>query len=113
MHEFTIALNVIDIAREYAEKAKSDKVIEIEIEVGEVSGIVYEALEFALDSAAKNTLLEKAERRIIKIPGKAVCNNCQHEFQTNTIYAECPSCKSFDIEFKQGKELRVKSILFD
>ena len=57
MHEFTIALNIIDIAKEYAIKAGTEKVIEIEIEVGDVSGVVFEALEFALENATLHTLL--------------------------------------------------------
>ncbi|MFC2101202.1 hydrogenase maturation nickel metallochaperone HypA [Bacteroidota bacterium] len=113
MHEFTIALNVIDIAKEYSRKANSEKVLEIEIEVGEVSGIVYEALEFALNSATKNTLLEQANKKIIRIHGKAVCNKCQHSFPLDNIYGECPSCNSFDFQIVHGKELRVKSILFE
>ena len=60
MHELSIAMNVIEIADEYAAKANATVVKEIEIEVGELSGVVLDALEFAMEVAVKNTILEQA-----------------------------------------------------
>jgi len=113
MHEFSIALSIIDIANEYAVKAKSDNIIEIEIEVGDVSGVISEALEFSLESAVKNSVLEKATRKIIKIPGMAKCNDCGTQFNIDNVYGQCPGCSSYDNEVIKGKELRVKSLLID
>jgi len=113
MHELSIAMNIIDIAGEYAEKAKAKVVHRIEIEVGELSGVVFEALEFAMENAVKNTILENAKWFIHKISGKVLCENCSYEFDTDNVYTPCPKCGDYRQEIIQGRELRVKSITVD
>lgn len=113
MHEFSLALNIIDIATEYAVKENAIEVREVEIEVGELSGVVIEALEFALESAVKGTLLEKAECIIKIVKGEVICNDCNYEFKTDNLYTECPQCHSYSIEIIKGKELKVTSIVIE
>lgn len=113
MHELSIATNIVEIAVEYAEKNNASVVKEIEIEVGELSGVVVEALEFAMDSATKQTILENAKVKIDFIHGKAKCNHCGHEFPVSSIYEVCPKCNSYNSEIIKGKELRVKSLIVD
>jgi hydrogenase nickel incorporation protein HypA/HybF len=113
MHEFSIAMNVVEIAVEYAGKEKATVVREVEIEVGELSGIVREALEFALESAVKDTVLEHARIVMTVIPGKARCIQCGHEYYTTDLFRMCPACRSCTPDIIGGKELRVKSITID
>ena len=113
MHEFSIAMNVVEIAAEYAGKEKAKVVREIEIEVGELSGIVLEALEFALESAVKDTILEHARIVMTVIPGKARCIQCYYEYHTSDLFRSCPVCRSCAPDIIGGKELRVKSITVD
>ena len=113
MHELSIAKNIIDIARETARQNHINRITEIEIEVGGVSGIVIESLEFAMEMSVRNTILENAKTTIIKIPGKARCLNCNFEFEINSYYAQCPECQHYKFDVIQGKELRVKSLIAD
>ena len=113
MHEFSIALNIVDIATEYARREEAKSVREMEIEVGELSGIVMEALEFALESAVRGTLLENAERKIIHIPGLVRCTACGHEYEAHDFFTQCPRCGAGPPEIIQGRELRLKSLLVD
>jgi hydrogenase nickel incorporation protein HypA/HybF len=113
MHEYSIALNIIDIASKTAKDAGATKINEVELEVGILSGVVIEALEFALESAIKNTLLENAKININRIKARAKCNNCNTEFEPGDLIAECPVCSSFDFKIINGRELRVKSINVD
>jgi hydrogenase nickel incorporation protein HypA/HybF len=113
MHELSIAMSVIDIADEYAAKEKAKIVREIEIEVGELSGVILDALEFAMEFAVKKTILENAKCRYIRIPGIARCKKCSHEFNTNNLHTPCPECGAYEQEIISGKELRVKSLIVD
>jgi hydrogenase nickel incorporation protein HypA/HybF len=113
MHEFSIAMNIVDIAAEYAEKEKAEVIREIEIEVGELSGVVIEALEFALESAVKDTILTHAKIVTKVIRGRARCINCHHEYPTDDLFKRCPRCKSCAPDIIKGKELRVKSMIVD
>jgi hydrogenase nickel incorporation protein HypA/HybF len=113
MHELTIAMEIIDIANQYSEKANKSIVKEIEIEAGELSGVEYDALAFALDISKKGTVLENAKINIEKTEGRAKCNDCRTEFPLNNLYTPCPRCGKYDFTIISGKELRVKSITID
>jgi len=113
MHEFSIAMNVVDIAVEYAGREKAKEVHEIEIEVGIFSGVVVDALEFAMESAVKGTILENAICKIELVGGKARCNECMNEYETDDLLKPCPECKKCAPVIIQGRELRVKSLIVD
>lgn len=111
MHEFSIAMNIVEIAETETRKAGATAVSKIDLEVGSMSGIVIEALEFALESAVRNTVLHKAECNIIRLPALGRCVNCGHEFSVENYFDQCPECESFNPEIIQGKELKVKSLV--
>lgn len=110
MHELSIAMNIVDIADEETKKANANKVYEIELEIGTMSGIVLEALEFALQEAVKDSVLGNAKIKITEIQAKAKCLNCLHIFKIEDLYSPCPNCNEFKTEIISGKELRVKSL---
>jgi hydrogenase nickel incorporation protein HypA/HybF len=111
MHELSIAMSIVEIAEENIQKANLSKVTEIELDVGELSGVVYDALEFAMEEAVKDTVLKDAVRKINRISGKARCNDRACEFELDDIYTPCPKCASFDNEIIKGKELKVMSLI--
>ena len=113
MHEFSIAMNIVDIASEYARKEEAKSVKEIEIEVGQLAGIVLEALEFSLEAAVKGSILEDAKRTIISLPGLLRCRACSHEYESSDFFSECPECGAGPPEIIQGRELRVKSLVIE
>ncbi|MBN2613736.1 MAG: hydrogenase maturation nickel metallochaperone HypA [Bacteroidales bacterium] len=113
MHEFSIAVNIVEIAEETAKLHHAEKISGIVLEIGEASGIVPEALEMAMQSAVKNTMLENAKITFIYIPAKAICNDCNKEFNPDNLIAVCPHCSSFNVTITSGKEMRVKSIEID
>ena len=110
MHELSIVKSIIGIA-DSAVSNRSEVVINrIDLEIGELSGVEYSALDFAWDIATKDTVLEDAERCIDKVKGMARCSECDHEFEIKQLYDPCPNCASYFNEVLKGKELRVKSI---
>jgi hydrogenase nickel incorporation protein HypA/HybF len=110
MHELSIATNIVAIAEEQAEQNKAKSVKEITIEIGALSGVVIEALEFAMEEAIKKTLLEKSHYNILLIPAKGRCRQCKKEFDMEEHFAVCPFCQHTQIDIIQGKELNVKSL---
>lgn len=110
MHELSIALGIVELAEREAIKAKASTIETIELEIGELSGVEIEALEFAWPVAVEGTMLEKAKKIIDKISGKAKCLECENLYDINNLYDSCPKCKSHFKDIYKGKELRVKSI---
>ena len=113
MHELSIATSIIEIAEEFAIKNKGANIIKIEIEVGELSGIVLDSLEFALELAIEKTVLERAKIIITTIKGMARCKQCGKEYVNSDWYTACPQCASMDFDITGGKELQIKSIFIE
>lgn len=110
MHELSIALRIVDIAEEEVQKAGAEKVTDLDLEVGKLSGVIIEALDFAMTEAVRNSVLENASIHILEIEPKARCNNCNAEFEISELYDICPHCQSANLEILHGQELRVKSL---
>ncbi len=113
MHEFSIAMDIVDIATSSARKEAATVVKEIEIEIGQLSGVVMEALEFSLEAAVKGTIIENARRNLIIVAGKARCTQCLTEYDTDTLFKPCPMCQACAPDVIQGRELRVKSLIVE
>jgi hydrogenase nickel incorporation protein HypA/HybF len=110
MHEFSIAMDIVDIATASARETEAIVVKEIEVEVGQLSGVVMEALEFSLEAAVKGTMLEAARRNLVRIPGRARCTRCSREYDTDSLFEPCPECGALAPDIIRGRELRVKSL---
>ena len=113
MHEFSIAVDIVDIATSSARKEAATVVKESEVEIGQLSGVVMEALELSLEAAVKGTILENARRNLIIVAGKARCTQCLTEYDTDTLFKPCPKCQSCAPDLIQGRELRVKSLIIE
>ncbi len=113
MHELSIAMNIIDIAEEYLNKSDAGKIVEIEIEIGELSGVIPEALDFAMNNAVSDTVLDNAKINIVIVKGIAKCKLCSEEFAMNQAYTPCPKCEEYNSEITAGKEMRIKSLLVE
>jgi len=113
MHELSIATNIIEFAEEFARDHQVTKINRIEIEVGKLSGIVIDSLEFALELAVKDTVMEHAEVVITEIPGTSRCDKCQTIFEIYNWATICPACQSTQFEIIGGKEMQIKSIFID
>lgn len=70
MHELSIVMSIIQIAEKESAKNNAAGVDEIELEIGDLSGIEMTAFDFAWAQAIRSTLLEKAKERSIILRGK-------------------------------------------
>lgn len=113
MHEFSIAMSIIDIAESEARNANANAINELILDIGTMSGIEFLALDTALEMAVKNTMLEQTSIRINKIQAKARCNDCKNEFEMNNVYDPCPECSGLYHDLICGKELQIKSLVVD
>ncbi len=110
MHELSIIASIVDIAEEQVKKAGARQVDSIELEIGELAGVEWSALEFAWEVGVQRSVLENTDRHIQRIPGKARCVECGSSFLMKQIFDPCPKCGSYFNEILKGKELRVKAL---
>ena len=113
MHELSIAISIVDLAIDQAAKASASRVSEVELDIGVLSGIEYEALEFSLGVAAKDTLLEDTLFRINRVEPVAECPDCGHLYSPEGVFSHCPECQKPGIRLIRGSELQIKSLLVE
>ncbi len=113
MHEFSVAMSIIEVVEKEASEINSKSVSEITLDIGTMAGIEYYALDTALEMAVKDTILEKAAITVNRIDAIARCSVCKYEFLIKNITDVCPSCGSFFSDIISGKELKIKSIVVE
>jgi len=110
MHEMSIAMNIINIASKEAEKDGASSISNIELDVGKLSGVMIDSLNFCYEAVCKGTIAENSTLSINEIPAQARCKKCQHSFEIDAFMALCPLCESYEIDILQGRELKLKAI---
>lgn len=106
MHELTITQNIVAIATEYSQGAK---IYKISLEIGKLSAVMPEAIEFCFDVCCRGTPLENADLEIVEIAGKGRCRCCGTEMNLEQPFGVC-ICGSTDIEIIQGQELKIREL---
>lgn len=113
MHEMSIAQSVLDIAVGEMEKRAARHLRKIKISIGEFSGVVKEALEFAFDVLKADTPASEAEVEIQVIPMTAECVLCGPVVcRLNDLNLNCPTCGAV-IRISGGREMRVDYLDID
>ena len=110
MHEFSITQNILSIALEQAEAAKANKIVNINLTIGELTGIVDECVQFYFDLLSKDTIAAEASLSFERTPNKLRCRNCATVFSPNDLDWSCPNCHEAGVEIISGRECRVDSI---
>ena len=106
MHELAITCGIVDLV---AEAAQGRCVRRVTIEIGELSGVVSDAIAFCFNEVARDTVAAGATLEIRHVEGRARCAACGEEFATPSLLTACP-CGSFDLVRLQGEELMLKSM---
>ncbi len=110
MHEVGIAQSILEIVEKEVKKNGASKVNKVKLIVGEFTGVVKEALEFALDIIKKNSLAENAEFLIETVNLKTFCQNCDKTFVgKEEAHFLCPDCNGI-LGIVEGKELKIDFI---
>jgi hydrogenase nickel incorporation protein HypA/HybF len=113
MHEVGITRSIVEICEENAQRQNATRILSVTVEIGELSGVVPEAVEFCFEACSKGTLLEGASLIIERIPGRGRCGACQAECELDSYRFECPVCGSLALQRSSGDELRVKEMEID
>ncbi|HZK81370.1 MAG TPA: hydrogenase maturation nickel metallochaperone HypA [Humisphaera sp.] len=107
MHELSIAMSILDVAGEEAERLNA-KVIAIRLKLGPLSGVVKEALLSAYDLARENSLLPDARLEIEETPLVVFCPVCKSDQRPPSIqHLCCPTCGAPTPDVIGGRELEV------
>ena len=113
MHELSIALSILDVAEEEAQR-HGGRIAAIHLRLGPLSGVVKEALISAYDLAREGTRLAGAELVVEEVPVAAYCPACAAERAPISVQElRCPACGSPTPEIIRGRELDVVALEID
>ncbi len=113
MHELSITQSILSIALEQAKTVQANKIIRIDLTIGELSGVVNECVEFYFEVLSKDTVAAGASLCFDRIPIKLRCRNCNTTFSPDNIEWVCPGCRQQQVEIISGRECYVSSIEVD
>jgi hydrogenase nickel incorporation protein HypA/HybF len=110
MHELSVAQNIIDIVKENVPSDELSNVKSILIDVGEMSGVVADSLEFCFDVVKLETPLQNSRIEIKKIPFILFCNSCNKDTSNTMGIRMCEYCGGFDTKIISGTEMNVTEV---
>lgn len=111
MHELGIVVHVINQIEELAKKNQVKKVIELTLEVGEVSGVVEEYFVDAFNWAIKKTeYMKECKLNLIIIQGISYCEDCKKTYSTTEYGKECPYCHGPHTYLVTGRDVMIKNV---
>ena len=111
MHELSIALSILDLAAEEAERRGGAVVHGIHLRLGPLSGVVKEALLSAYEVAREGSLLAEAQLVIEETPLMARCPTCRTTKAVVSVQQlACAECGTPTPEVVSGRELEIVAL---
>lgn len=107
MHELSLTQNLIEIAEEHARREGAKTITCINVEIGALSGVIPEAVEFAFDACTRGTLADGAVLEILMVPALGRCQECQSETEMENLTDGCAECGSFVLDIISGQEMAL------
>lgn len=120
MHEVSISHAIADVVLKESQKQEAQKVLLVELEIGELSLLNPDQVEFWVKLALDKTIAGEAEIKIEVVKPEVNCPACGYTGTLKTkddpLYHfvlpvfKCPQCGSGEITVKRGKECKIKRI---
>lgn len=100
----------VRLATESAQIAGANRVNVLKLRIGELSGVVPEALQFAWDVVRRSTMLAEARLEIERVAAVSWCATCQAQFESAEFWSECPRCHDLSGDLRRGRELEIAAL---
>ncbi len=113
MHEMGIMSGVLDSVNTAAQNAGATRVLKINLNIGDMTEIIQDSLEFAFEVMSEGTLSEGAELTIKTVTPRSICLDCGEEFDHDRFHRACPHCGSYSTSIIRGREMDIESIEVD
>jgi hydrogenase nickel incorporation protein HypA/HybF len=110
MHEVSLMQDTLVLACQHAKQAGGTQIHRLHMRIGELSGVVSDALEFAFDVVARGTMAEGAALSIERVPLRCYCESCRREFEPADYCCECPDCRLPSADIRAGREMELTSL---
>lgn len=110
MHEMALCQGMLDIIEAQRRSERFDRVRSVVVEIGALGHVDPQALAFAFEVAAVDTVAAGACLEIREVPGSGWCMDCSREIAVERRGEGCPHCGSYTVIVQQGEEMRLKEL---
>lgn len=110
MHELALTEKMLRLVLTEAESHQAKKVTKIKINIGELSGIIEDCVEYYFQLSARDTIAAGAELEFVRNKAKLFCPNCELEFEKTPQDFNCPVCGCLSRLTGSGRGYFVESI---
>ena len=110
MHEMSLAEGVLQLIEDAAREQAFTQVTAVWLEIGQLSGVEPEAMQFCFDAVTRDSVAQGARLEIIALPGTGWCMACAQTVPMTDVFGECPLCGGFQMQVTGGTEMRVKEL---
>jgi hydrogenase nickel incorporation protein HypA/HybF len=111
MHELSIAMSMVEMATEESARRGGARISALHLRLGQLSGVVKDALLFSWQVACEGTPLAGSRLTIEDVPVAVYCPACQAERMLASIqHFFCPVCAAPTPEVLRGRELEVAAL---
>lgn len=110
MHESSMAMGILGIVTDEAQKAGACAVKQVLLCVGDLAGVETTTLTSCFEMLSEGTVAHKAELVIKRIAASGTCSACGTAASGRGRMLKCPLCKTGSVKLSTGRELYVESI---
>jgi hydrogenase nickel incorporation protein HypA/HybF len=111
MHELSVSQSIIDIALRHGERASAQRILAINLVIGDLTGFVDDSIQFYFDFLAQDTPAQGAQLTFQRIAPRAQCRACGAEYTPpKSRLWTCPECDALGGEVVAGREFYVATI---
>ncbi len=100
----------LEIAIENAQRQGLNHIHKLSMRIGELSGVVPDALNFAFDVVTEGTIAEGADLTIEMVPVTCYCQHCDINFSVSDLIYECPQCGQLSPKIISGRDIELTSL---
>jgi hydrogenase nickel incorporation protein HypA/HybF len=110
MHELALCQSVVESLRQQARIHGFERITTVRLEIGALSCVSAEAIEFCFSAVTHGTLADGARLELVRLPGEAWCLDCSLSLTLDERYQPCPHCGGHRLRVTQGEEMRIKEL---
>ncbi|MDR1910829.1 MAG: hydrogenase/urease nickel incorporation protein HypA [Helicobacteraceae bacterium] len=110
MHEYSVVQALLDQCEREAKKAGANRIINIVVKVGKLSGIDPALLKSAFYFFNEDSFCKGAALNLILQKVAVKCKKCGQISELDELYFCCPKCKSEEITIIDGEDLTLMSL---
>jgi len=110
VHELYVAESLLNTVLDEARKAQATRILAINVNIGEFSGIEEDCIKFYFEILSKDTPALGAKLNISYKKAEFKCGACKKTFDRVGFRFACPFCGSYGLLTDQGGGLFLESI---